>query len=124
MGPGLNPGIIPPWLKPILHWIDSNPGFTLFIPPALFLIQFLLLLVLVSLGFPDHGPEQKVAVSLLLVTIFGLNFICVFGMALGVRQAFVLETKVFPVVGVVANGVYMAGFILFFLFIIVLQNLT
>lgn len=116
--------MIPSWLKPILRWIDTNPGVTLFIPPALFLVQFLLLLVLVSLGFPDHGADRKVAVSLLLVTLFGLNFICVFGMALGVRQAFLLDAKVFPVIGILANGIYMSGFILFFLFIVVLQNLT
>lgn len=116
--------MIPRRIKSLLRWIDTNSGFTLFIPPALFLVQFLLLLTLVSLGFPDHGADSKVAVSLLLVTLFGLNFICVFGMVLGVRQAFILNSKVFPVIGILANGIYMAGFILFFLFIVVLQNLT
>lgn len=30
--------MVPFPLKPVLRWIDTNPGFTLFIPPALFIV--------------------------------------------------------------------------------------
>jgi hypothetical protein len=111
-------------MRALLSWIDSNPFFTLFIPPTLFLIQFLILLLLLQMGFPHHGGSAVLPVSLLLVALFGLSFLCFFGMALGVRQAFLLEMRVFPIAGVAFNGAYAVGFSLFFLFVVVLRNLT
>ncbi len=111
-------------LRSILAWIDGNPFASLFMPPIVFLFQFLLLVLLVSLGFPDHGPERTVPVSLLLVGMFGLGFLCFGGVALGVRQAFLLPSKAPPVLGVLANVAYLAAFIFFFLFVLVLRNLT
>lgn len=111
-------------LRDTLAWIDGNPFASLFMPPFVFLLQFLLLVLLISFGFPDHGPEHNVAVSLLLVGLFGLGFLCFGGMALGVRQAFLLRSRVPPMLGVLANGAYLAAFIFFFLFVLVLRNLT
>lgn len=108
----------------MLAWIDRNPFAPLCLPPLIFLFQFFLLLLLVSYGFPDHGPERTVPVSLLLIGLFGLGFLCFGGMALGVRQAFLLRSKALPVAGVLANGAYLAASIFFFLFVLVLRNLT
>lgn len=115
---------LPARLSALWGWVDANPFVTLCLPPAVFLAQFLLLVLLASYGFPDHPPESKVAVSLLLIGLFGLSFLCFGGIALGVRQAFLLPSKAFPVVGVLVNGAYLAGFSLFFLFVLVLRNLT
>lgn len=105
-------------------WLDGNPFSSLFLPPALFLAQFFLLVLLLHLGFPDHPDQAKVRVSLVLIALFGLSFLCLFGTALGVRQAFRLESKAVPILGALVNLAYMAGFSGFFLFVLVLQNLT
>lgn len=107
-----------------LAWLDGNPYSSLFVPPLLILLQFLLLVLLVSYGFPDHGEEHKVAVSLTLVALFGLPFLCFAAMALGVRQAFLLKPRAFPIIGIIVNALYVAGFTLFFLLVLVLRNLT
>lgn len=110
--------------RSLLDWADTNPFITLWIPPALFLVQFLLLIALVRLGFPDHAGSAVLPANLLLIALFGLALPCFLGMALGVRQAFRLRAKVFPIAGVLLNGAYLVAFMLFFLFVVVLRNLT
>jgi hypothetical protein len=112
------------WARRALVRVDANPSVTLWLPPALFLVQFLLLIALVRLGFPDHTGPAVLPVNLLLVALFGLVFLCFFGMALGVRQAFRLQAKAMPIAGILLNGGYLVGFSLFFLFVVVLRNLT
>jgi hypothetical protein len=111
-------------LKSAAGWLDGNPYASLFIPPVLFLTHFLLLVWLVSLGFPDHPESSKVTVSLLLVVIFGLPFACFGAMALAVRQAFLLTSRAWPILGFLVNGAYLSVFTLFFLLNLVLRNLT
>lgn len=111
-------------LKGGAGWIDGNPYASLFVPPFLFVAHFLLLVWLVSIGFPEHPDTAKVAVSLLLVVIFGLPFSCFGAMALAVRQAFLLPSRAWPILGFIANGAYLTVFSLFFLFNVVLRNLT
>lgn len=107
-------------------WIrlDNNPFTSLWILPGVFILQFFALVALIKSGFPDNAPHQEVQVSLLLVGLFGLAGVCLAGIALGVRQALILESRILPLLGIVLNGLYLAGFTFFFLFILVLQNLT
>ena len=111
-------------LRDVWAWLDTNPYTSLWMPPGVFFAQFFVLLGLIKSGFPDNAPHQEVQVSLLLVGLFGLGGICLAGILLGVRQVLTLESKVFPLIGILFNGVYLAGFTFFFLFVLVLQNLT
>lgn len=105
-------------------WLDANPYTSLWMPPAVFFLQFFILLALIKSGFPDNAPQQELQVSLLLIGLFGLGAVCLAGILLGVRQALILESKIFPLIGILLNGIYLAGFTFFFLFVLVLQNLT
>src|SRR4051812_30564481 len=98
-----------------LRWVDANPYATLLWPPALSVIQFLLMLRLLALKFPKHVAADKVQVSLLLFAICGLTFSCLVGAALGVRQVLMLKKKILPLLGIFANAGYLIGFMLFFL---------
>lgn len=111
-------------LRSLWAWLDTNPYTSLWMPPGVFFLQFFVLLALIKSGFPDNAPDREVQVSLLLIVLFGLTGICLAGIALGVRQALILESKIFPLVGILINGLYLAGFTFFFLFVLVLRNLT
>lgn len=111
-------------LRDLWVWVDTNPFTSLWLPPLAFFTQFFFLLALVKSGFPDNAPHQEVRVSLLLIALFGLGGLCLAGIALGVRQVLILRSKIFPLIGILLNGLYLAGFTFFFLFVLVLQNLT
>lgn len=122
--PGGASDYLPVWAKAVLRQVDTHPATTLLVPPLVFLLQFFQLLALVKLGFPNNADAVEVPVSLLLIGLFGSSGLCLLAACLGVRQVFVLPVKALPVVGVAANALYLAGFIFFFLLILVLQNLT
>lgn len=111
-------------LRELWAWLDTNPFTSLWMPVGVFFLQFFALLALLKSGFPDNAPHQELQVSVLLIGLFGLGGICLAGIALGVRQALLLESKIFPMIGILLNGFYLAGFTFFFLFVLVLQNLT
>ena len=56
-------------MKPreIWAWLDTNPFTSLWLPPAVFFLQFFVLLALIKSGFPENAPQQELQVSLLLV---------------------------------------------------------
>lgn len=108
----------------MLSWVAANPFFSLFIPPVLFVIQFLLIVNLVTLGFPNHGPELRLRVSLMLCAIFGISGFSILGILIGGRQVFTLRSKAAPLLGIALNAAYLIGFSLYFLFVIVLTNLN
>jgi hypothetical protein len=111
-------------IRDLWAWLDTNPYTSLWMPPGVFFLQFFVLLALIKSGFPENAPQQEVQVSVLLIGLFGLTGICLAGMILGVRQVLILESKIFPLVGILLNALYLAGFTFFFLFVLVLQNLT
>lgn len=100
----------------------ENPFASLLVPPGLFLAQFLLLLLLFQVGFPHHARGHKLAGSLLLIMFFGTSFLSLAGAGLGLRQTLTLKAKAAPLLGVAANLIYLAGFILFFLFVVVVRQ--
>lgn len=106
-----------------IQTIAGNPFASLLVPPALFLLQFILLLLLFQAGFPHHHAQgHYLAGSLLLIAFFGSSFLSLPAAALGVRQALTLKARVVPLLGVFANLVYLVGFVLFFLIAMVLRN--
>jgi hypothetical protein len=95
-------------------FVDS-PFFPFCIPPALAVLQFLVLSVLLTTGFPDVPASQKTNAGLLISALFGSCLLTLFGAASGTRQVFYSDNKVVATIGTAFNVFYLLGFVLFFI---------
>jgi hypothetical protein len=98
----------------MIAWVLRNPFASLAVPPTLILLQFLDLLLLLEVGLPESMPETQGLPGLLLGALAALSLLSVPAMLLAVRQVFMLPNKIAPSLGLVANGVYLVGFLVFF----------
>ncbi len=99
--------------------ILASPFFSFCIPPALAVLQFLVLSVLLTTGFPEVPAEQKLRAGLLIASLFGLCFVALAGMGWGFRQVFYGDKKILSALGAAFNGLYFLGFVLFFVCVFV-----
>jgi hypothetical protein len=99
-------------------FLDS-PFFTFCIPPALFVLQFLVMALLSSTGFPNVEPTQKVKAGMLIVALFGTTFFALIGAGWGIRQVFLSQNKFVSALGVAFNGLYFLGLIIFYVAIFI-----
>ena len=97
----------------------ASPFFSFCIPPALAVLQFLVMATLLTTGFPDVVPEKMVQAGLLIVVLFGLCIPALFGMGWGVRQVFYGGNRMLSAIGAAFNGLYFLGFVLFFICIFI-----
>ncbi len=112
MGKGLKEdGVAPSFL--------SNSFLLYCIPPIVVVLQFLLLMELLGTGFPNVQPELKVRSGFAIVGLFGVNFFCLLGTGLGVRQVLTGKSKMVSALGAAFNGFYFLVFILFFVCIFI-----
>lgn len=98
-----------------LSAILASPFFSICIPPALAVLQFLVMSLLLTTGFPEVPPEQKTHAGLLICALFSLCFPALIGMGWGFRQVFYSENKILSALGGAFNGLYFLGFVLFFI---------
>ena len=99
--------------------IFASPFFSFCIPPALAVLQFLLMATLMTTGFPEVPDANKAYAGVLISALFALCFIALIGMGWGFRQVLYGENKVLSALGAAFNGLYFLGFVLFFVCVFV-----
>lgn len=99
--------------------IFASPFFSFCIPPALAVLQFLVMSLLMTTGFPNVPEEQKAHAGILISALFALCFPALIGMGWGFRQVFYSENKMLSALGGAFNGLYFLGFVLFFVCVFV-----
>lgn len=108
----------------MIKWVLNHPFATLAVPPALLILQFLVLILLFRVGLPESMTETHGKASLLIWILFSLSLPSIPTLLLAVRQVFLLPNKIAPSLGILANGAYFLGFISFFVFGFVLRTFT
>ena len=99
-------------------FLDS-PFFTFCIPPALFVLQFLVMVLLISTGFPEVLSGQMLKAGLLIIGLFSLTFLALFGAGWGIRQVFMGDHKFVSALGAAFNGCYFLGVSVFYVAVFV-----
>lgn len=100
----------------------NNPFLTLCVPPVLMVLQFVTFVALYANGLPASAAETHTVAGLLIAALFALALPTVPAMLLGVRHILYDRNKVAPAMGIVFNGLYFLGFILFFVFFFVVKS--
>lgn len=77
-------------------------------------LQFLAMCWLMNIGFPNLEPSRKLQAGILITIVFGLSFIALFGLGWSMRQVLYGKHKIAAALGVLLNGAYFLGFLLFF----------
>jgi hypothetical protein len=89
------------------------------IPPALAVLQFLVMSWLMAIGFPDFVPDRRDQAGMLITVLLGLCFFALLGMGWSLRQVLYGKYKIAAALGAVFNGAYFLGFLLFFIAVFV-----
>ena len=97
----------------------ASPFFSFCIPPALAVLQFLVMTTLLTTGFPDVVPGQTTRAGFLISALFGLCIPALLGAGWGMRQVFNGGNRILSAIGATFNGLYFLGFVLFFICIFI-----
>jgi len=100
----------------------ANPFLTMCVPPVLMVLQFLTFVALYNHGLPDSAAESHVPAALLITALFALVMPSVPAMLLGARHLIYGSNKVAPALGILFNGLYLLGFVLFFVFFFIVKS--
>ncbi|MDB5048861.1 MAG: hypothetical protein JWO30_1932 [Fibrobacteres bacterium] len=87
----------------------------------LIVLQFLVILGVLGGGVPDYMTRSRMTSIPLTGAFFGLWAFCFPAIMLGIRNLIYSPHKVAPALGIALNLVYMVGFLIFFLMLIVLK---
>ncbi len=107
-------------IRPLLR----NPYITLCVPPALMLLQFLDFILLLEIGLPESMADTHGKAALCIWALFASILPTIPALLLAVRQTIYLPNKIAPALGVVFNGLYLVGFVTFFVVCFVVRTFT
>jgi hypothetical protein len=106
----------------LIRSLLANPLATLCVPPLLILLQFLDLVAIYSIGLPKQAWTIRLGPGLLLAALFGLCMPALPAMLIGIRHLIYSPDKVTSALGVAFNGLYLLGFVLFFVFFFIVKT--
>jgi hypothetical protein len=102
--------------------IIENPYISLCTPPVLIVLQFVVAMALFNNGLPQSAAMPHAPAALLLTAFFALSLPSFPAMLLGIRHVIYGSNKVAPALGIAFNGIYLFGFLVFFVLFFVVKT--
>lgn len=101
--------------------ILDNPYIPVCTPLVLVVIQFLLITSILGGGVPDYMTKSRMTSIPLTGAFFGVCAFSAVALMLGIRGVIYGKNKLAPALGIALNLIYLVGFVVFFIMLIVLK---
>lgn len=109
-------------VKAALLGLVENPFLSICVPPVLMVLQFVTAVALFNNGLPESAAISHAPAALMITGFFALCLPAVPALLLGIRHVVLSSNKVAPALGIVFNGLYLVGFIGFFVMFFVVRT--